>query len=289
MKQGKWIGIIHSQKGVIIVPDLQDFFYRPTHSFQEFIPTLRAISVILASMIAFWGFSYFLRVRKNQKLSWKRFLIQARRYAMNRQEISMLRKLAASANLANPSQLLTRQDQFERIARVIDKNGRRYEKRLIRSIREKLFGLNPLSADEMQSTDSLPPGTRLFIKYLNDPETVFWGHLVDNDRQGLIVIIPSNREIRSPLRLNTHLEITAYLPDQQPLLFVTWVKSVIPGPRKMVILGHSDFVVKVREINGNVQLIGPQRMNPGNLYLDKPVKSRIRNTFSSFVNQARQS
>ena len=267
------------------MPDLQDLFFRPSHSIEDFLPTLQAIFVILASMIAFWGFSYFLRVRKNQNLSWKRFLVQARRYAMNRQEISILRKLAISANLANPSQILTRQDLFERIARVIDKNGRRYEKRLIHSIRNKLFGLNPLSADEMQSTDSLPPGTRLFIKYLNDPTTVFWGHLVDNDRQGLIVIIPSNREIRSPLRLNTHLEVTAYLPNQEPLLFVTWVKSVIPGPRKMVILGHSDFVVNTREINGNVHLIGPQRMNSGNLNLEKRVKSGIRNSYSSFVHQ----
>ena len=241
---------------------LKGMFYRPTLNLQDMIPAFIGLLIVLIVLVCIWALYSLYRAQRAKSLSWKRFVVLAKRFSFTRQEFSILRKLAHSSQLSNPSRLLSSEDHFERVAHVLEKNGRRYEKRLVRGIRRKLFDRTLQPAGTKMTTDSIPGGTRLLIKYLKEPDTVFWGHLVDNDKQGLIVIVPSNREIRTPLRLNTHLEITAYIPDGEPLVFVTWIKSVIPGPRKMVILGHSDFAVYEQELKNGVRLAGPQYLTP---------------------------
>lgn len=264
--------------------DLRGLFFRPTQSFEHLLPSFYMILMVLFFAVGLWMIITGFRWRQARKLAWKRFQVLARRFALSRMEIALLRKMALSSRIDVPSRLMTNENFFETIARNIETKGRRNERRLINSLRKKLFGRIIQIVSSMHTTHALPVGTRLFIRYVHDPENVVWGHLVDNDTQGLIVIIPPNRETASPLRVNTHLEIIAYVAEQEPLVFMTWVKSIIPGPRKMVIFGHSDFIVEKKGLNHrDAHLVGPQFQPDESDYESRPIHHAIRHSSSRLL------
>lgn len=242
-----------------MTPDLQGYYFRPMQNVEDLLPHLYTILLVLGILVILWlAINGILRWQA-RNLAWKRFQAIARRFSLTRQEIFLLQKLAGSSKLSAPAHLLTNEEQFETIVKTVETNGRRIERRLIASARRKIFGGKRQSASSMHSTEDLPTGTKLLIQRVNDPEAVVWGHLVDNDKQGLIVIVPSHQEIRTPLHVESQLEATAFLSEQEPLIFMTWVQSIIPGPRKMLVLGHSEFLVDKKGLSqGEARLIGPQ-------------------------------
>ncbi|MGC9326816.1 MAG: hypothetical protein ACP5I1_04210 [Candidatus Hinthialibacter sp.] len=239
------------------MPDLPGFFFRPNHNLQDLFPPLLGVGFALVLVVLIWMVSLFIQKHQQRSLSLRKFYGLAGRYHLNRVETAFLQKLAKTSNISSPSLLLTNEEFFEKIVRVLENHGRRSEKRLIQRIREKLFYRAAPPPGTRKTTASIPVGSMLHIRYLNRPETLIWGRLVDNDKEGLIVIVPSHRGKIPSLRINAHLEVAAILSDQEELHFVTWIRSVIPGPRNMIILGHSDFVEFYNKREGMVRWIVP--------------------------------
>lgn len=179
------------------MPDLPGFFFRPNHNIQDFLPSLLGIGIALSIVLAVWMISLLFQKRKKRSLSQRKFYLLAGRHHLNRSEIGFLQKLAKSSNSSSPSRLLTNEEYFERIVRVPEKHGRRSDKRLIQGIREKLFRRAAPPPGTRKTTASIPTGSMLHIRYLNNPDTLIWGRLVDNDKQGLIDNITENTKSRN--------------------------------------------------------------------------------------------
>ncbi|MEW6236626.1 MAG: hypothetical protein AB1656_14675 [Candidatus Omnitrophota bacterium] len=228
--------------------------FHPTQSLEAVFPFLIGFTFAVIAVFLLWIIIDYILFRRSATKELRLFYSLAHRFHLSNREANYL-KLAASKNNIHPlSRILTEQDRFERAVFSMYKKFRRL---MIQNIREKLFGYRLKPAETIHSTKQLPPGSRLLLKYIQYPDALLWGHLIDVDKMGLIVVIPSYYEIHIPLRPNTLLEITAYIPEHDPVEFRSWVKSVIPGPRKMIVIGHSDFVLRAEETEGDL-LFGPQ-------------------------------
>ncbi len=238
--------------------NINDFLFRPNQDVKQFLSILLIISIVAAAVLAVWLIVYLRRSISARNMAWKRFRVLAQRYVLTRQEISFLKILIVQLNISQPSRILTSTERFEKLVKLKAEKGKRYEKKMIRSLREKLFGRTLQPFETVRSTHSIPVGTRLFVKYTDHPDEALWAHLVDVDHNGLIAVIPSPHRIHIPMRVDTSLEITAFIPQREPVVFKTWVKSVIPGRRKMFVLGHSNFVVDRKGLGREARLVGPQ-------------------------------
>lgn len=226
--------------------------FTPNQDWEALPPILFGLSLAVIVVLIWFVFKNYALFQKSQKSKKERFFEIANRYRLNKRETNFLYLLAKKHKIKPLTRLLFEQDRFERSVYRISKGVR---KKLISTIREKLFGKGITPSEGIHSTTQLTPGTRLLLKYLEHQNMVVWGHLVDNDSIGLVIVIPNYHEIRIPLRPETLMEVTAYIPEHQPVLFRSWVKSVIPGPRKMIVLGHSNFVTQPK--SGEV-VVGPQ-------------------------------
>ncbi|GEM_PF-4575740 len=234
----------------------ESFFFRPNQDIKGLLPILAGLALVIVLVFCAGLVFYIVRRYRLKKMDRKRFHILAKRFALTRSEESFLLRLAKRMNMKPLTRIMNEPERFEKSVRRVEEKGRRQERRMVRSTREKLFGKTLEPGETLRSTHELAPGIRLFLDYVDFKQTALWGHLVDVDRDGLIVVIPSYHEIHVPLRPETRLEVTAYLPNRDPIIFRTWVKSVIPGPRKMVILGHSSFVVEMAK-NKKVYVTAP--------------------------------
>ncbi len=229
----------------------ENFFFRPNSDFGASAPALYILSVSVFVLVVIGFLFYLARLKRTKNMELKRFQILAKRYALSRKEELFVLRLAKRAQYRPLYSILTNPEKFEKSVRSFISKDHQFEKKILTSIREKLFG-RALKPDELiRSTHNLMPGIRLFMKYLDYKDNALWGHLVDIEREGMIVVVPSYHEIHIPLRPNTRLEITAFIPNHTPVVFRTWVQSVIPGPRKMVILGHSSFVLERSSVKEN--------------------------------------
>ncbi len=225
------------------MPDLKGFFH-PTQSIESLLPTILVLLILMLIALALWAIYSIYQDFISKSNAWRRFRSLSKRYNISRNEVYLLRTLAEKANITHPSHILTDSNLFGKIVQSVERKGSRKDQRLILSLRKKLFNQTLTPDQSISSTHSLTGGIRLFIKSPTDSSKAIWGHLVDNEERGLIVAIPYNRDFHFPMRIEPHLEITAYIPNHNPATFITWVKSIIPGPEKMIILEHSNFVIE---------------------------------------------
>lgn len=233
--------------------------FRPNQDIHQLLAILSGLSIATIAVCVVWLIVYLKRNRTARTHAWNRFRILAKRYLLTRQEIAFLQSLIKASNITQPTQVLTTAEIFEKLVKIKDAKGKRYEKCCIRSLRDKLFARTLGPHETIRSTHSIPVGTRFLVQYTDYPDEALWAHLVDVDHHGMIVVVPSSHRIPVPLRLDTQLEITAFVPQRDPIEFRTWVKSVIPGQRKMFVLGHSNFVVDRKGLDREARLVGPQQ------------------------------
>ncbi len=250
------------------------FFFKPNQNLENVFEILIFLCLLVGCiLLLYMVYSYYHKfLIKNKDV--KKFRLLTDRYGLTHKEGSLLLRLSKEAHLEPIARILHEAEWFEKLARPVEETGRRYERWMVQSIREKLFGKILTENESIRSTRDLIPGIRLFIKYVDRKNVSLWGHLIDVERDGLIVVIPSYHEVRVPLRPDTRLEITAMIPHHHPLIFRTWVKSVIPGPRKMVILGHSDFVIESQDSN-SITMAPNAIQSQWNEALEPPLKRHM--------------
>lgn len=235
------------------------YFFRPSTNLAEMLPILAVVGLAVLASLLLVSFYYAYKKIELRSVDLHKFKILSRRYDLNRREQLFLMSLANYIRIPQKSKLLTNPETFEKTLHAIEHKGffgKRFLKRnerLISYIRVKLFGREIQPDEKIRSTLQLRAGLRLFLRYLDFADTAAWAHLVDVDQEGLIVVVPEGRELKVPLRKETSLEITVYMPNHDPVTFNTVVKAVIPGPRRMVILEHSNHVITKNPQSPSIQ------------------------------------
>ncbi len=215
--------------------------FEPTQDWSLILPVLLVLLVILATLLLIWWAFEYIRQKQAQQKESEEFMALAKSRGLERRQIQLLKTLVKKFRIHPMSRILTEQDRFER---AILSSVKDFQSMMIQDMREKLFGNTIQPTEPIHTTRQLIPGTRLFLQYSDKKNTAIWGHLVDIDPVGLVVVIPSYREVKIPLRPKTRLNVWAFSQGHFPIQFSTEVLSVIPGPRKMVVLEHSNFAMQ---------------------------------------------
>lgn len=232
----------------------EQFFFSPNIDFERFVPVLVIIGIlIIISLVVAFAYYYQQWEIRNAK-DMHRFRSHAADYGLEKMDIILLLRWARWAKVRHFARLLTNVEAFEQVIRKIEsKNASihrkiRFSEKDASRIRMQLFGKDISPDQKIETSYELRPGLRLFLRYVDYADTALWGHLIDIEDEGLIVVIPNAKEVKIPLRPDTSLEITAFIPNHDPVTFNTAVKQVIPGPRKMVMLEHSTFMLPKRHV-----------------------------------------
>ncbi len=220
------------------------FFYRTNQNFEEMLPYLLILGVLVIASIGTWAVYSVYSQWQAENLSWKRFHVLARRYTLNKREEAYLKQILKEKKHKTPNRILLEEDRFEGIFGPIETYGRKYDKRYIQKIRDKLFQHSLSDGEAVRSTHQLHPGTRFELCPENETYTLDC-YLADVDDSGLIVIIPAAHRLSSSIRPNMYVEVIAKIKGRRPVQFNTKVKSIIPGPRNMILLSHTTYVVDV--------------------------------------------
>lgn len=230
------------------------FFFEPQQSWSAAAPLLLSLALVIAGLI---GLAYVIQWSRGiggRAQDLERFNALASHFGLNRKETMILLNMARQAGVREKSRVLTNAESFEKMVSATEAQGFlgkrfiRKNQHLLSYARLKLFGRDIGPADKVENTQGLRAGLRLLIRYTDYAGAEVWGHLVDVDNEGLVVVIPNDRGISIPLRKETLLEVTAYIPRHDPVTFQTVVKSVVPGPRRMVVLDHAKRV-SVKNLN----------------------------------------
>lgn len=227
----------------------EEFFFNPNTDLTPFIPILIIIVTLIAiSLVVAFAWYYQQMLIRNAK-DMHRFRSYAVDYGLEKNDIMLLLRWARWANVPHYARLLTNVEAFEKLIKMIERKNTatkkhlRYSQKASSRIRMQLFGKDIMPDQKINSSYELRPGLRLFLRYVDYANNAVWGHLVDIEDEGLIVVIPNKKEVKIPLRPDTSLEVTAYIPNHDPVTFNTAVLKNIPGPRKMVVLEHSTFML----------------------------------------------
>jgi len=232
------------------------FLFRPTQSLEDFLPVLITVGILVLFFMMVWVLSNTVRANKIKQQNWKKFFSLANRYGLNSKEVFVMRNLLAEANSSIPSRYLMEADRFEKLVTRTQKSALA-DDRCIESIRGKLFGDFVQPKDMVATTREIPAGVQLHIVNMKCQSQIITGRIIDVDSRGLVVVFPPRSFNASLLRPDTQLEVTAYLRNHAPVQFMTWIESIIPGPKKMAVLGHADFVVEKGARQGGERLVSP--------------------------------
>ena len=220
-----------------------------TQELHQFMPVILSFGAAILGVLITAGIYYHSKKRKALVLELRRFRGLARHFILTRKEEFFLLQLLRGNGIRTFAHIFFDANLFERLVLSLEKKGRTGDLRLIVSVREKLFhrSMRPMQKDSrpiqsVESTQDLVPGIRLLLKYLDCEEQLLWGHLIEVNPNGLVVLIPSYQEIVVPLQPNTRLEVTAFLPDHDPVIFQSAVAYLLPGLRKLAVLKHAKYV-----------------------------------------------
>ncbi|MBI1389261.1 MAG: hypothetical protein GC154_12515 [bacterium] len=214
-------------------------FFAPVQDWGVYAPLLIGLALILLAVTMFSGLIYWLRYQKRHQEEIRMFFELAERYNLTQREANFLRRLSRTLHMKPRYRILTEQDRFERAVRRL-KSWRSHDKQhFLESIRQKLFGMTLHGMGEIRSTHDLIPGSRLLIQHSTEPQNFAWGHLVDKDDEGLLVVAGKNEHVSLPLRPDTPVTFTVYVPRHDPVRFASRILKPIPGPSRMIVLEHA--------------------------------------------------
>lgn len=236
----------------------EEFFFSPNTDWARFIPILAIVGMlVLISLVVSFAWYYRQWEIRNAK-DMHRFRSHAVDYGLEKMDVILLLRWARWATVHHYARLLTNVEAFEQLIKKIERRSIYTQKRIRFSqkdasrIRMQLFGKDILPDQKIETSYELRPGLRLFLRYVDYADTALWGHLIDIEDEGLIVVIPNPKDVKIPLRPDTTLEITVFIPNHEPVMFNTAVKKVIPGPRKMVVLEHSTYMLPKRQAGPSI-------------------------------------
>ncbi|MBD3265706.1 hypothetical protein GF373_03480 [bacterium] len=229
------------------------FFFSPTQNLENLIPVFVGMALLILIAVIFWSLTKRNRTVHHLNLAWNRFFSMANHYELTRKEIFFLKMLLKATNNKEPQRVLTEADQFERLVSTRERKGRTSDLRYIESLRKKLFARTLRHGDKISTTRQIPAGSRLCVNIPGKKSVSINGDLVDVDSRGLLAVFPERKRHCLPLKTNMQLDAIVYIPKHEPVRFSTWVETIIPGPKKMALLGHSNFVVT----NSHERFVGP--------------------------------
>lgn len=216
--------------------------FQPTHNMEALLPVLAIVFIALLFIFAAAGIAYIWRAQHSLRMEWKRFEITANRFRLAPREVGMLRQIVKHGGVNPALKIFRDQARFESAVKATKAANRYVPPRIIESLRDKLFNQTQAKARLAGNTQGLLPGTEMTIRNINHGGKVFHGKLLDNESMGLIVAITSNMSERAAIHPKNRLNVTAALDDKKTVYFTTTVESIIPGPRKIAVLKHAEFI-----------------------------------------------
>lgn len=227
----------------------EEFFFNPNMDFTAFIPIFIIMAALIAIVFIIAFAWYYRQIEMRQAKDMHRFRSHAVDYGLEKNDILLLLRWARWSKTHHYARLLTNAEAYEKLIRTVEKKNNatkqylRYTQQAASRIRLQLFGKDIMPDQKVESSYDLRPGLRLFLRYVDYADTAVWGHLIDVEDEGLIVVVPNKKEVKIPLRPDTSLEVTVYIPNHDPVTFNTAVLKNIPGPRIMIVLEHSTFML----------------------------------------------
>ncbi len=218
------------------------FFFTPNQDFQSFAPVLALLTIAIGVISVLSWLLYAVRAAEKKKQEKNRFHQLALQYKLSAREETFLRRMAKAQNIRPPYRILAEQDKFERAVKRLRGWGRGDRQHFLEVIRQKVYAHTLRGLVEINSTYDLIPGSRMLLQHTGDANEMAWAHLVDSEDEGLIVVVAKNEGARTPLRPKTLLEVTAYIPNHDPIRFHSQVLKVVPGPSRMLVLEHSKYI-----------------------------------------------
>lgn len=232
--------------------------FRTNQDLGVFLPFLTILATVIVCVSIVYALVAYLRKKKAKEDAWRQFHALADELGLTFYEKRFLQVLLKNEHHLKPSSVLLEADRFERLVRPIIAQDNKIEATWVQSIRKKLFQKRNKSG-EIHTTRDFTPGHRLFIQAIRSPDKRWWGHLMDVEKDGLIIDVSTANKKDYRLHRDMQVEVVIYLPDSEPKFFSTWVKQAVPGPGHVYILGHSDFLVEKKYRSHDIRPIGPQR------------------------------
>lgn len=219
-------------------------FFSPSQNLDELFPVLSGLFVLLLLLACMAGITHIWRQQARMQMTRRRFHSYAQRKELNNIEMYFTQQLAKQAKIEPCYRILSNQAFFEK---AIDKAAiaKKYPEKFIEAVREKLFDRTLYENSQSGNTLDLVPGCKLIMRSRYTDEKLVHGRLVDTDQDGLIVVVGRHKGSAGNLHPSEQLSVTAQLHNRKPVYFFTEVKKVIPGPKKMLVLEHADFIASV--------------------------------------------
>lgn len=232
-------------------------FFENNLNWKELIPLLIWSAIVMAGVILCeWARRYYANKIKISRL-WQNYSTLVKEKNLTRTEAAFLRRLIQKNHIDNPSRIFLEQEHFEKFVSHLHIPHPQLDNEVIQKIREKLFGITGKNNERIDSTEHLIVGSKLLLEHHEHPGDMFWGDLVDVDPEGLVVVIHPNQLHYHALRIETELNVLAYVHSGNSVLFRTWIKAIVPGPRRMIVLSHSSLVYENKRPNSDERAMAP--------------------------------
>lgn len=226
-------------------------YFSPTTSMEGLLPGLSILCLVLLFVGALGFIFWQWQQQTNRITQERRFLVRADRLRLTRRERNLVLKMARHSSVHPLSRILTNQSTFESAVNKHRLLSSKADRSFLETLREKIFNNRMDHSTQGASTESMIPGSILTIRNIDRDSPEIRGKVLDNDKMGLIVALTNQPGIALNIHTNDHLAIRGQLHKESPVRFMSHVISIIPGPRKMVVLAHAKYINTYTMPQGN--------------------------------------
>lgn len=240
------------------------YLFKPAESLEGMLPVLLMTAFLI--FLLFWQglLIYIVSTVQKRRREWGRFSTFAKKHHLTQNEIGFLKKKLKLYPMPIPAQILIDPDQFEDWIQHLETKASVTDLSCIHSVRTKLFGRELQVKDTVHNTRDIPLGTELHMINFKFPTMPVIGRVLEMEPDGIVVIIHETEKYAHLIQVENDLEVTAFFLNHPPVVFMTWVKAAIPGPERMLVLEHSNFVITQRIAKADHKIIPPQYWHPHN-------------------------